>query len=447
MEDTAIIRLFQERSQQAIAELSQKYGKLCQSLSRRILNNEEDAKECVNDTWLGVWNSIPPQTPNPLVSYVCRITRNLSVKRLRHNLAAKRNSYYDVSLAELEECIPAAQEQEPWEEQEVTKVLERFLRELDTGSRVMFVKRYWYAESVAQIAETFGMKENSVSVKLMRLRKKLRKKLEKEGVVMRKSEKLSDAIGEISDDIIEEAYTYKPKHDMHQRKASFKWRAAAAVLAMLVLAGVGVSVGGGTSFFRLGTIVSRFTGKAAKVVYRIQGIPVTQQEIQAGVALRVENGETVKTAKKEVIKDIITKKTLYVLAKKNGCTVSDQEYDDYAKLLKTQMNKAENRKEIRDFYAGFGGESAYWKNMEPVIRQNLVVRKYIDSQTGTQTEEEIKQEAYESGAKQTDLDAFEQVVEDVCEEIGDYLKTLQKSDASVYYFASSDKERVTESGG
>ena len=261
---------------------------------------------------------------------------------------------------------------------------------------------------------------------------------------MRKSEKLSDAIGEISDDIIEEAYTYKPKHDMHQRKASFKWRAAAAVLAMLVLAGVGVSVGGGTSFFRLGTIVSRFTGKAAKVVYRIQGIPVTRQEIQAGVALRVENGETVKTAKKEVIKDIITKKTLYALAKKNGCTVSDQEYDDYAKLLKTQMNKAENRKKIRDFYAGFGGESAYWKNMEPVIRQNLAVRKYIDSQTGTQTEEEIKQEAYESGAKQTDLDAFEQVVEDVCEEIGDYLKTLQKSDASVYYFASSEKERVTK---
>lgn len=243
---------------------------------------------------------------------------------------------------------------------------------------------------------------------------------------MRKSEKLSDAIGGINDDIIEEAYTYKPKHDMHHRKASFKWRAAAAVLAMLVLAGVGVSVGGGTSFFRLGTIVSRFTGKAAKVVYRIQGIPVTQQEIQAGVALRVENGEPVKIAKKEVIKDIITKKTLYALAKKNGCTVSDQEYDDYAKLLKTQMNKAENRKEICDFYAGFGGESAYWKNMEPVIRQNLAVRKYIDSQTGTQTEEEIKQEAYESGAKQTDLDAFEQVVEDVCEEIGDYLKTLQR---------------------
>ena len=111
------------------------------------------------------------------------------------------------------------------------------------------------------------------------------------------------------------------------------------------------------------------------------------------------------------------------------------------------MNKAENRKEIRDFYAGFGGESAYWKNMEPVIRQNLAVRKYIDSQTGTQTEEEILEESFVSGDMQTYLDAFEEVADDVCEEFGDYLKSLQKSDASVYYFASSDKERVTESGG
>ena len=184
MDDEAIIQMYLERDEKAIIATSEKYGAYCFSIASNILDNHEDAKECVNDTWLGVWNSIPPQTPNPLVSYVCRITRNLSVKRLRHNMAAKRNSYYDVSLAELEECIPAAQEQEPWEEQEVTKVLERFLRELDTGSRVMFVKRYWYAESVAQIAETFGMKENSVSVKLMRLRKKLRKKLEKEGVVL-----------------------------------------------------------------------------------------------------------------------------------------------------------------------------------------------------------------------------------------------------------------------
>ena len=185
MEDTGIIKLFQKREQRAIAELSQKYENTCQRLSYRILNNEEDAKECVNDTWLGVWNSIPPQNPNPLVTYVCRITRNLSIKKLRHNMAEKRNRYYDISLTELEECIPAVKtEQEPWEESEVTKILEQFLRGLDVDSRVMFVKRYWYAESIAQIAETFGMKENSVSARLMRLRKKLKNALEKEGVVL-----------------------------------------------------------------------------------------------------------------------------------------------------------------------------------------------------------------------------------------------------------------------
>ena len=103
------------------------------------------------------------------------------------------------------------------------------------------------------------------------------------------------------------------------------------------------------------------------------------------------------------------------------------------------MKKAENQQDIEEFYEGFGGENAYWKNMEPVIRQNLAVRKYIDSQTGTQTEEEIRQEAYEQGAAQTDLNALEQVVDDACEASCDYLKTLQKSEASVYYFERSDR--------
>ena len=184
LDDSRIIDLFYARSEQAITELSQKYGSVCRKVAGNILNDPYDAEECVNDAYWGAWKTIPPQNPNPLLTYVCRIVRNLAIAKYHSNTAQRRNSYYDVSLAELEECIPAAQEQEPWEEQEVTKVLERFLRELDTGSRVMFVKRYWYAESVAQIAETFGMKENSVSVKLMRLRKKLRKKLEKEGVVL-----------------------------------------------------------------------------------------------------------------------------------------------------------------------------------------------------------------------------------------------------------------------
>ena len=263
---------------------------------------------------------------------------------------------------------------------------------------------------------------------------------------MRKSEKLSDAIGKISDDLIEEVYAYKPQQgNMQHRNRAFKWKAAAAGLAVFLLAGIGVSVGGGTSFFRIGTLVSKFTGKTTKEVYRIQGVPVTQQEIQTGVVLRVENGKSVKAAKAEVTKDIITKKTLYALAEKNGCTVSDQEYETYAAQLKEQMKKAQNQQDIEEFYAGFGGENAYWKNMEPVIRQNLAVRKYIDSQTGTQTEAEIRQEAYEQGAAQTDLNAFEQVVDDACEAIGDYLKTLQKSEVSVYYFERSDRDRVIKS--
>lgn len=242
---------------------------------------------------------------------------------------------------------------------------------------------------------------------------------------MRKAEKLSDAIGNISDDLIEEAYAYESKtKNPHHRNHAFKWRAAAAILAVFLLAGIGMSVGGGTSFFRIGTLVSKLTEKTTKEVYRIQGVPVTQQEIQTGIVLRVENGKSVKAAKAEVTKDIITKKTLCALAEKNDITVSDQEYETYAAQLKEQIKKAQNQQDIEEFYAGFGGENAYWKNMEPVIRQNLAVRKYIDSQTGTQTEEEIRQEAYEQGVAQTDLNAFEQVVDDACKAIGDYLKIL-----------------------
>ena len=185
MEDDKIIALYWARKEEAISETDRKYGSYCRSISFRILNDKEDSEECVNDTWLHTWNAIPPGKPEFLAGFLGKIVRNLSISKYRAGHAQKRGSGETQALLdELEECIPAAQEQEPWEEQEVTKVLERFLRELDTGSRVMFVKRYWYAESVAQIAETFGMKENSVSVKLMRLRKKLRKKLEKEGVVL-----------------------------------------------------------------------------------------------------------------------------------------------------------------------------------------------------------------------------------------------------------------------
>lgn len=107
MEDSKIIELFFERSEQAIAELSYKYGGVCRKIAFNILNNLQDVEECVNDTYLEAWNSIPPQNPNPLVTYICKITRNIALKKYRYNTAKRRNGFYDISLSELEECIPS----------------------------------------------------------------------------------------------------------------------------------------------------------------------------------------------------------------------------------------------------------------------------------------------------------------------------------------------------
>lgn len=102
MDDSKIIELFYERSEQAIIELSKKYGTVCTKIAFNILNNTQDTEECVNDAYLGTWNTIPPQNPNPLLSYVCRIVQNLAIKKYHTNTAAKRNSIYDVALDELE---------------------------------------------------------------------------------------------------------------------------------------------------------------------------------------------------------------------------------------------------------------------------------------------------------------------------------------------------------
>ena len=185
MLDEQIIELFFERSEQAISELDNKYGKVLHNLSSNILNDRWDAEECVNDAYLGAWNTIPPQKPNPLKTYVCRITRNIAITKYHSNTAVKRNSHYDVAIEELAYCLFS---QDTPEEQlnvkELTFLLDRFLGNLDVRSRVMFVRRYWYADSVADIADAFRMRPNSVSVQLSRIRNKLRKFLMQEGYVL-----------------------------------------------------------------------------------------------------------------------------------------------------------------------------------------------------------------------------------------------------------------------
>ena len=173
MDDRQIIALFYERSEQAIAELSKKYGDLCFKIAINLLNNPQDAEECVSDAYLGAWNNIPPQSPDPLRSYLCRIVRNLALKKRRTNTALKRGSQFEVSLSELENCIPDNSFDEQLSAKELTEQLNTFLSTLHRDDRVLFLKRYWFVEPLSEIAKTFGITEHNASVRLSRIRKKL----------------------------------------------------------------------------------------------------------------------------------------------------------------------------------------------------------------------------------------------------------------------------------
>ncbi len=183
MQDSKIIDLFFERSEQAITELSLKYEKLCKKIAVNILGNEEDSLECINDSYLVVWNTVPPKKPENLKYYLCRIVRNNALKRFHSNSAVKRNSYYDVALQELEECIPDKNSIEiELTSAETTKIIDSFLEAQKQENRVIFTRRYFFGDSIGDIAERVGISENNVSVKLNRMRKNLRNHLEKEGI-------------------------------------------------------------------------------------------------------------------------------------------------------------------------------------------------------------------------------------------------------------------------
>ena len=175
IEDEKIIQLFFERSEQAIKELDLKYGKVCHKVSYNILHNRQDAEECVNDAYLGTWNAIPPQRPNPLLTFLCKIVRNLSIMRHHSNTAMKRNSTYDVALEELEGCLASAATVEAEiEEDELTRIIDSFLETLSQENRVIFMRRYWFSDTYQQIAERVGITENNAAVRLTRIRKQMK---------------------------------------------------------------------------------------------------------------------------------------------------------------------------------------------------------------------------------------------------------------------------------
>lgn len=179
--DKKIIELFFARSEQAVTELADQYGAGCRRIANNILNNESDAEESVNDTYLAAWNTIPPQKPNPLRSYIYRIVRNIATARYHKNTAQKRNSSYDVALDELEACLASSDTPEnQLSAKQLTEQINRFLAQLEKENRILFVRRYWYGDSVSKIAQETGMRSNTVSVRLARMRSELKRNLEKE---------------------------------------------------------------------------------------------------------------------------------------------------------------------------------------------------------------------------------------------------------------------------
>ncbi len=182
IDDLRIIELYFERDEQAIKETDAKYGKLCRSIAYNILNNHEDAEECVNDTYVGVWNAIPPTRPNNLIAFVCKITRNLSLKRLEFVKRKKRSADVLLSLDELASVLPDGRYAPDVNDEDVGKLISKFLRTQKEEVRNVFIRKYYFFDSIGDIAERFGFTESKVKNMLFYTRKKLRDYLIKEGV-------------------------------------------------------------------------------------------------------------------------------------------------------------------------------------------------------------------------------------------------------------------------
>ena len=177
MQDNQIIDLYFARDERAITETDKKHGAVCMSLSLNILQSRPDAEECLNDTYLTAWNCIPPERPTYFRAFLCRIIRNLSLERFRHLHRQKRNRDLEVSLEELEACIPVPEEKSG----ELAECISDFLETQEKIDRVLFMGRYFHACSVKTLAKKSGLRENTVSVRLHRTRERLRAYLEERG--------------------------------------------------------------------------------------------------------------------------------------------------------------------------------------------------------------------------------------------------------------------------
>ncbi|MBQ9119383.1 MAG: RNA polymerase sigma factor [Lachnospiraceae bacterium] len=186
MSDEEIVMLYWSRKEEAVEKTAQKYGNYCYAIAYHILYNAEDAEECVNDTYLNAWNSIPPHRPEMLAGFLGKLTRRLALKRWRYKDAKKRGGgETELVLEELAECVASNEDVETeLLQKELTASMERFLEELPVTERRVFVRRYWYMDSIKEISERFGFRKSKVESMLYRLRLRLRSRLEQEGMIL-----------------------------------------------------------------------------------------------------------------------------------------------------------------------------------------------------------------------------------------------------------------------
>lgn len=184
LEDAKIIELYNARNELAVAETERKFGKMLFSIAMNVLSNREDSEETVNDTYGKAWNKIPPEKPDFLGAWLGKITRNLSISRWRKNRAQKRSGI-ETMLSELEECIPSSENVEAESEnKEVTATINRWLETLQKEERILFLRRYWFGDSVAELSEKSKITPKKLSSKMFHLRKNLKEFLEKEGIAL-----------------------------------------------------------------------------------------------------------------------------------------------------------------------------------------------------------------------------------------------------------------------
>lgn len=186
MDDKQIVDLYWSRDEAAVRETAAKYGSYCGRVAGGILADWQDVEECVSDTWLGAWNAMPPHRPGRLRLFLAKITRSLACDRVRAQSARKRGGgVYTVALEELEECLPAVPGADrAVEDRELERMVDRFLHTLPERACSVFLRRYWYAESMEDIAGRYGMGVNTVKTSLFRTRQKLKAYLEKEGIAV-----------------------------------------------------------------------------------------------------------------------------------------------------------------------------------------------------------------------------------------------------------------------